>query len=195
MDIINEYSLYIDFIPFKQHSFGLCIGKIYDNPDFDPRPLSSSQNNNPGTVYKGIVTRLYFNYYFIKKDYPKSKLGFYISPQLLYKDLYYHNKTFRDENTTHYTSITYTRNEKAYIIGGDIVCGLLFSFRIIKPSTHFFINPYVGTGYNSRTRNIETLSIYDNNYSGDKPILGKETKYKDYFTIVFGIKVGLLFSF
>ena len=80
MDFINEYSFYVDIIPFKHHSFGFCIGKIHENPAFDPRPLSKSQNNNPGTVYTGYVTRLYYNYFFYQKDYGRSKFGYYVSP-------------------------------------------------------------------------------------------------------------------
>lgn len=194
MDFINEYSLYIDIIPFKYHSFGICIGDIYDNKQFDPRPLSPSQNNQPGTVYKGYVARIYYNYYFFNKDYKRMKFGVYLSPQIIYKNLYYNNKTFYDENTTKYTSITYTRNEKTNITGFDLVCGLFISFKIFKSNEYFFFNPYVGPGYNKRYRNIETLNIIDNHYKGDKPVLGKEIKNTAYFTIVFGFKVGILLS-
>ena len=194
MDIFNEYSFYIDFIPFKHHSFGLCIGEIYDNPEFDPRPLSKSQNNQPGTVYKGYVTRLYYNYYFFNKDYKRLNFGTYISPQIIYKNLYYNNKTFIDANANQGSSITYTRNEKTNIIGGDLVVGCYIALRIKKSKEYFFFNPYLGMGFNKRNRNIETLSIYDRGYHGDKPVLGNEIKNTKYVTIVCGIKVGILFS-
>jgi hypothetical protein len=201
MDFINEHSFYVDLIPFKHFGFGLCIGDIYDNPEFDPRPLSSSQNNKPGTVYKGYVGRLYFSYYFFNRDFKKTKFGFYLSPQIIYKNLYYNNKTFFDaspqelfgQNSTKNT-ITYTRNEKANIIGCDLNCGMFISLRIIKPSIYLYINPYLGLGYNKKSRNIETLSIVDNDYLGDKPILGNELKNTNYITILMGVKIGILFS-
>lgn len=194
MDIFNEHSVYLDLIPFKHHSIGICFGEIFDNPKFDPRPLSSSQNNNPGTVYKGYVARAFYNFYFFNRDYEKLKFAFYMSPQIMYKDLYYNNKSFHDANPDK-GSIYYIRNEKANIIGGNMDVGCLIALRIFKSQVYFFCNPYIGLGYDQRHRDIETLSINDQNYHGDKPVLGKETKETKYLTFVCGAKVGLMLSF
>jgi hypothetical protein len=192
-DIINEYSVYVDYYPFKRQSFGLCLGAIHYNHLLDPAPLSPSQNEYPGTVYSGFVSRLIYSYFISIRNHKSVNYKRYISPQIVYKNLFYTNKAFTDASTKG-GMINYTRNEKAYLIGGDLVFGWIFDFKRKPTNIHLIINPFVGLGYNYRYRDIETLTLENDHYWGQNlPVLGNEIKNQDYFTIIAGWKFGLHF--
>lgn len=186
---INEQSLYAEFSPFRHHSFGVSVGQIINNRGWEVFPLSPSQNEFPGTVYRGNVYRIKYSYVFQKKR----SLDYYISTQYIYKDMYYNNKDFRDGGDSYRD---YSRNEKAKVFGFDLVYGLNWYLSLNK---HFAVltNYYTGLGWRERHRTIETY--YLNNHGGpgphekDPPRLGNETKTQRYLIPVIGLKFGLQF--
>ena len=190
---INEHSIYLDIIPSDQLSIGFSIGKIFFNSMYDPLPLSPSQNTYPGTVYEGFVVRLNASYYLYRNEFKRYWTGGYLGLQLIYKDVFYNNISFKDgDKKDHY--IYYDRNEKAKVFGIDIIEGICFSFGPKKIRESVFLNPYGGIGYRFRHRDIETLHLTNRGYSpsdGPIPVLGNEIKKQNYLTLVLGAKVGI----
>lgn len=186
--LINENSIYMDCSPFKHHSFGFSIGKIYDNPLVDGLWLSPSQNLYPGTVYRGSIYRINYSYVFMKSR----SFDYYLGAQYVNKNMYYNNKGFRDGGDTH---VEYWRNEKATVFGFDIVSGINWYANFSKHFSLVF-NVYSGIGWRERHRAIETYSIHwygGSYYNVNPPSLGNETTIQHFWLPVLGIKLGLQF--
>lgn len=186
--LINEQSAYIQYSPFKHHSFGLSLGRIYDNPVFEVFILSPSQNLFPGTVYRGNVFRVNYSYVFQKSR----KFDYYIGAQYIYRDMYYHNKEFRDGGDTH---VIYLRNEKATVSGFDLFSGINRYKKLNKNFT-FLFNVFFGIGWRERNRTIDTYSVEWSGSGGGPnvnhpPDLGNEKMYQWYLLPVLGVKLGL----
>ena len=185
---INEQSIYVEYSPFRHHKFGISIGKIYDNNAFEVFVLSPSQNTFPGTVYRGNVYRLSYSYIFNKK----SKSDYYIGAQYIYRDMYYNHKQFRDGGDSH---VEYSRNEKATVIGFDLISGLN-KYKKLNKNFSLLFNVYYGIGWRERYRTIYTYNLHYYGGGGgvnSPPQLGNETKIQQYWIPVFGIKLGLQF--
>lgn len=186
---INEQSLYIELSPFQHHAFGFSIGKMYDNPIFEVFPFSPSQNEYPGTVYRGSVYRIKYAYIFEKTR----SFDYSVGAQLIYKDMYYNNKDFRDGGDTYRD---YSRNEKANVFGFDIVYDLNKYVTFNKYLT-MLLNLNFGVGWRDRHRNIDTYYLNNHGSPGphetDPPQLGNETKTQKYLVPVLGLKVGFRF--
>jgi hypothetical protein len=185
---INEQSVYIDYSPFRHHSFGLSVGRIYDNPVFEKLILSPTQNLFPGTVYRGSVYRISYSYIFMKR----CSFERYLCAQYVYRDMYYHNKEFRDGGDTH---VIYKRNEKATVSGFDVLFGINRYKKLNKNFT-FLFNMFTGIGWRERNRTIYTYSVKWYGGGGGPnvnhpPDLGNEKIYQWYLLPVLGIKLGL----
>ena len=186
---INERTVYMEYKPFRHHTFGVSIGHIYYNPAFEVFVLSPSQNDFPGTVYNGTVYRI--NYSYVLEN--KRKYESYVGAQLIYRDMYYNNQYFTDGAREY---VEYWRNEKANVFGFDFVYGRNRYLRLNKYCALLF-NTFYGVGWRERHRTIDTYDIKWNGGSGSKPTdppqLGNETKTQKYLVPVFGLKLGFQF--
>jgi len=182
----NEYSVNTEFKFHKKLSVGLTLGKVHDNPEHYVYKLSSSQDEFPGLVYKGFVTRASLAYYLFSTDY----YGFYVGPQFLYKHLYYNNITFFDSWGDRGDN-TYVRNERANMYGFDIMFGWNFYMGEIDSPTDFYLNINWGFGIRYRHRNINTISSVTRGYTDYTVPLGNEIKDQKYaYGSLIGIKIG-----
>jgi hypothetical protein len=181
----NEYSINTEYRINKHHSFGLTLGKVHDNPDHYVFILSTSQNNYPGLVYKGFVTRATYFYYLNSKDF----YGFYIGPQLLFKSLYYNDITFEDSWGDPGSNI-YVRNEKAHLYGLDFVLGWNFYIGPAIFPVSIYLNINCGFGLRYRHRNINTTSSITKDLPEYVVPLGNEIKDQEYVCSFTGLKIG-----
>jgi hypothetical protein len=183
----NEYSINTEYKFLKRLSAGLTFGQVHDNPDHYVFKLSPSQNNFPGLVYKGFVTRTYLAYYLVSSNF----YGFYVSPQFLYKYLYYDNMSFIDSWGDQGDN-TYVRNERADMYGFDIMFGWNFYMGEADSPVDFYLNLNWGFGIRYRHRNIYNLSSKTRGNPDYVVPLGKEIKDQTYASAaLIGIKIGV----
>lgn len=189
---IDEHSLFVDYSFSKRHSLGFSVGTIYYNRGFDPLLFSQSQNDYPGTVYKGYVVRLTYSFYFLEHH----GLDFFLLNQPIYQNIYYNNHTFFDGGKD-YSNIRYTRSEKAFILGDDININVKLHLNLTN-NFCIIVNPFLGIGLRYRHRDMETSDIIDYNYqeymsenSGvTMPVAGHELKKQVYPLLNIGLKLG-----
>jgi hypothetical protein len=183
----NEYSLNVEYKFLKKLSAGLTLGQVHDNPDHYVFKLSPSQNNYPGLVFKGFVARTYLAYNLVSTDY----YGFYISPQFLYKYLYYNNISFLDSWGDQGDN-TFIRNERADLYGFDLMFGWNFFMGEDDSPVDFYLNLNWGFGIRYRHRNITTISSETRGNPGYVVPLGKEIKDQKYASsTLIGVKIGV----
>ncbi|HEX2959181.1 MAG TPA: hypothetical protein VHO70_20270 [Chitinispirillaceae bacterium] len=189
---IDEHSLFIDYSFSKRHSLGFSIGTIFYNERFDPLLFSLSQNDYPGTVYKGYIVRITHSFYFLKRH----EFDFYLLHQSVNQYVYYNNHDFYDGGKDN-SNIRYTRSEKAFILGYDINANTAWYLNMVN-NLYIFVNPFLGIGLRYRHRNIETSDIIDYNYQEymhenpgvTMPVLGHELKKQVYLLLNIGLKFG-----
>lgn len=190
--LIDEHSLFVDYSFSKRHSLGFSIGTIYYNQRFDPLIFSLSQNDYPGTVYKGYIARLTHSLNVLRRH----DFDFFLLHQQIYQYVYYNNHEFFDGGKD-YSNIRYTRSEKAYILGYDINANAAWYLNMVN-TLYIVVNPFLGIGLRYRHRNMETSNIIDYNYQEymhenprvTMPVAGHEVKKQFYPLLNIGLKLG-----
>ncbi len=144
LQFIGEYRI----SPF--FSAGLCYGKVFRNPAFDPWFLSPSQQVWPGTAYHGDAYTVLF------KFFPFNKKWRYLALKGVYKSIGYSGQDFAEGTEYgHYVSVH--RSESARVAGFDIVYGKYRFFGVSRIPVELFW----GAGYRVRERNFTTYSAKD----------------------------------
>lgn len=186
-----------EYRPYKDHIFGITLGYVYSNKYFQVARLSPSQNEYPGLVYTGLVTRISYSY--LKNH--NNHCAFYVSPQFMFKDLHYNNKKFEDDSGVNLEDDyketgakgenDYARNEKAQIYGLDFVAGWMYFIGNTNSKLKLYLNFCFGFGFNYRHRNINTLWSNKIGEPTNVVAVGHSTMDQNFFIPILGIKMGL----
>jgi len=132
----------------RKEEIGLNIGIVEPCLLFAQNPLASEQYTDPGTVYKGIATRLYF------KFYPGVAHKSYWELQLVYKKLSYTSTGFSDDYENSSVLNTYNMNEQESVYGIELMHGN----ELTKENQHINIDFFYGAGFHERVRNYQVTS-------------------------------------
>jgi hypothetical protein len=132
---------------FHQGAIGVNLGLVEPCLLFAQNPLTSQQYTNPGTVYSGIATRLYF------KFYPGKKHKSYWDLQLVYKKLSYNGVGFSDQYGNSVLNI-YTMNEHETVYGLEAMHG----HELTRENEHLNVDVFYGIGFHERLRNYQVTS-------------------------------------
>lgn len=174
---LTEISLFADYLMNESNSVGCSIG--YETGTKDAVfYLSPSQDNYPSIVWHGLVARL--NY----KNFVTERKRFYVSTQLLYKNLSFKNQGFEDDLRDVGIDWKYTRNEKSYLWAIELVIGNVLT----KKTSHFYAEVFYGISLRYRVRNGTTT--YSNYDFIPAYATGNYSKIQTYPTAVFGVKIG-----
>jgi hypothetical protein len=185
--VISEVNIGLTYRFNRYVGLDLNVGHIYYNPVFDPFILSPSQNDWPGTVYKGTSYRLGI------KIFPNPGKRNYIAIKGLLKTMYYSGINFLD--MTNGYSITTLRSESAVVKGMEVEGGKEF----ITAEGHLLIEVFYGIGIRLKERNYTTYSeMLDGRFNvpagqGAYPI-GSFTKTQVFPTLELGFKMGFCFG-
>lgn len=194
--LIDEHAIQLDVYDSSKISYGISLGIVYPNKNFDPLQLSPSQDDYPGTVYSGIVVRSNIAYNFSGMR----NSGVYLCQQFVSKYVYYNQHTFRDGGDSH---VLYTRDEKTVVLGMDLVAGInwapMLSFDKIEEQiegTHKSAEKSICFGFwaglagRYRIRNTNTYDIL--NYGGESRDPGRHQKKQFYVFPTTGVKIGFI---
>lgn len=176
---INEITVGAELRFSNKHAVGISYGNIYYNKLFDGR-FYNHYKNNFSTVYSGFAFRLNYKWYLSKK------VGFYFSPQFVYKYIHYPTHIFfwAEKGTGYYDA----QSEKTNVFGLDFLFGVKSDYK------HFGIDWYYGLGYRQRERDIQeyySFRSYPGPLSSYVPYPLHKTNI--FPTVLFGIKLGVGF--
>ena len=170
---IKYYSFIFYMIPELTYELGHAI--IFDSDNF------------PTNAYQGPELKLNFQ---TKMDVNHEN-SWYVGPEIIFKYLFYKNKTFSDNlGTNRPEFISYTRDEKAFIIG----YGIVFSKDFYKKRS--FTQLSFGIGMRTKIRDINTTKHSgDVSYLVERRPLGEKHSIIYLPTINFGVKFGRVIKF
>jgi hypothetical protein len=188
--IFNEYSIVIEYKPFRNHVFGITLGDVYSNKHFQVNKLSSSQDKHPGLVYNGFATRALYSYYLASKK----NHAFYVSTQFMFKELKYDHHEFIDSWGDKGDN-TYIRNENTQLYGLDLLVGWSFFEGLENEQTKLYLNIYLGFGGRYKYRDIETIGSIKRGSPDYIVPLGHTSEEEKYIIPILGLKFGVRFNF
>ncbi|HEV7230748.1 MAG TPA: hypothetical protein VGO45_05440 [Bacteroidia bacterium] len=185
--LISETNVGFEYRFNRYMSLDLNIGHIHYNSLFDPWVFSPSQNDWPGTVYRGT------SYRFGLKMFPSPKKRNYIAIKGLWKTMYYSGMKFLDMKSGY--SLTTQRSESATVRGLEIEGGHEFNLA----EGHILFELFYGIGFRVRERNYTTYSQTEN---GSFPVpagmgtypTGSYVLIQKYPTLELGFKMGFCFG-
>jgi hypothetical protein len=184
----NDFSIYLHATDEKRIKKSISVGFMIASRWWNAETGSTgdievNDDKYPIGSYNGPQLRI--GYFAGRSKNDKIR---YKGPQLIFKYIYYKNETFIDWfSHDDAVSVSYTRSEKAYVIGLEWV------FQKEKPHRDFFINTFWSLGLRMKFREITTSSVkgwgISNAYASERPVGFKKTTL---FipTINFGVMLG-----
>lgn len=187
--LVNDYSLFVDYVTKNKKSFGISGGVIIANRWWNQdheggQGFEIDDDNLPVGVYNGFAGRAYYKSYFIKQEKSssiKNKI-WYLCPVFVFKDLHYDNIVFGDKISP-YEWVTYERSEKAKVFGLELLYG-----KENYLTKHIFIDFYWGMGARIKLREYTTFWV-----SAPVMPVGQFTRNQIFPTVHLGVKVGFGF--
>jgi len=139
--------------------------------------ISPSQDTYPILAYNGPTIRAGYNFRLFSV--------FYLGADFYYKYLYYNNVTFFDSDGD-WGDVTFTRNEKANVLGWHINTGIK-----INLSKKLYFNPSLGMGQTIKHRTYTTTNVIINPSPEEYVPVGTYTKDLKYFSMIFNLNFGI----
>jgi len=180
--ILDQPNICIEYM-WNRFSIGVYAGIIIPDANFEVNPFANGQYTNPGTVYSGAAFKLYFKCYDVKKT------NHYWAIQLECKPEYFNNTDFYDEPVHDEVLVSYTMNEKATVLGIDLLRG----YELRKPNI-LHLDFFYGFGLHLKNRDYTVSSSNTTGGMGGQKYMPTDGIYQTVaadFTPVVGLKLGL----
>jgi hypothetical protein len=184
LDALNEKNIGAEVKISPRIALGASYGRVLPSLYYGEHFLIASHDKFPGRIYEGYVLKTNLKYYFQKDE------KFYLQTSFQYKTLRYDSADFSDGGDGR--GVYFSRaNEKAWLLGGDILLGI--DFIVMK---HIYFDVFFGLGYRFRRRSYTT---YKNAYAqynsyNPPPPLGDYIVHQNYIAPILGVKIGGCFT-